>query len=436
MIKLSMRGLFTTWREKKSIALLSRRKVIFVLLFLGMVTSACGGIIIDVPNRAAVTPESTLTATHGKGLTPITKPRSTQVATISPSTSEPPVDTPAPTISPAPTSTPVPSLSPTPTIPAITSPGWEGVTLSTLCLAVWDHYPQSVGAYSLTDEITAATVGLLSRLGIQTVPQGEPCEAELTILLSFRAVGTRYSGGSVLYTGARTNGQLTLSAPERELLVVPVNSMVLLQVDSDSSGRQPASPSDAPYESVWREPVLAGLAQIWGDDVLRVGLGGDGWEAEASNLLRASENTLTPTQLPPSSGTNTTGSSLVVQHDPNPAVFIPAGVSGHEFTCYFQSTIQAHDTGVHIKTFGMDYYVDGKWVRDLKKLTGPWTADEFADWYDCPGAFIPAGEACTDPNNWLGSDYDKPFMGLWYYRGVDERGNPVTGEAQIECGPE
>ena len=411
-------------------------KMTYLILLLGFLTYACGGVIIDIPTRAEVTASITLTATAVDGLTATPELTPALLHTPIPSATEQPTEYPTHTGSPLPTSNPVPSLSPTPTAPAITSTGWEGFRIETVCLAVWDHYPQSVGAVSRTDEITAATASLLALLGIQAVPLREPCEAELTILLSFRAVGTQYSGGSVLYTGARTNGQLTLSAPERELLVVPVNSMVLLQVDSDSRGWQPVSPSDAPYELVWREPVLAGLAQMWGDDVLRVGLGGDGWEADASKLLRVSENTLTPTQLSPSSGTNTTGSSLVVQHDPNPSVFIPAGVSGHEFTCYFQSTIQAHDTGVHIKTFGMDYYVDGKWVRDLKMLTGPWTADEFAEWYDCPGAFIPAGEACTDPNNWLGSDYDKPFKGLWYYRGVDERGNPVTGEAQIECGPE
>jgi len=412
--------------------------LIYSLLIVFLFLAAFGSDLlkIDIPKISNST--SDLLTNVGPTASPTPTSSETLQNTASPTAPPLASETPTPAkpsnTDPTPSPTPAPTL--VPTIPPVTSAGWEGVRIETVCLAVWDHYPQSVGAYSLTEEITAATGSLLSRLGIQAVPLGETCEAELTLLLSFRAVGTQYSGKSVLYTGALSNGQLTLSAPERERLVMSVNSMVLQPVDPESSGWRPVSPSAAPYELVWRETVLAGLAQIWGDDVLRVSLGQDEWQVDASKLLRASENTPIPTRLPASSGATTTSARLVVQHDPNPAVFIPAGVSGHEFTCYFQSTIQVQDAGIHITTFGMDYYVDGEWVRDLKKRTGPWTADEFADWYDCPGAFIPAGEACTDPNNWLGSDNNRPFTGLWYYRGVDEHDNPVSGEAQVECGPE
>ena len=144
---------------------------------------------------------------------------------------QPPAATETPTpVKPAntrlpPTPTPEPTL--LPTLPPVISAGWEGLQIETVCLAVWDHYPQSVGAFTRSDEIAAATSSLLSLLGIQTVPLGEPCEAQLTVLLSFRAVGTQYSGDSVLYTGAQSEGQLTLSAPEYDQLVVPVNGLVI-----------------------------------------------------------------------------------------------------------------------------------------------------------------------------------------------------------------
>jgi len=386
------------------------------------ISESASKLLTNVGPTASPTPESRYTPQKTASSTAPALVSETPTLTKSPDTHQPPSPTPVPTL--------------VPTIPPVTVAEWEGVRIETVCLAVWDHYPQSVGAFSRTDEITAATGSLLSLLGIQAVPLGEPCEAQLTLLLSFRAVGTQYSGDSVLYTGALSDGQMTLSAPARDRLVVPVSSMVLLPVDPESSGWQPESPSDAPYELVWREPVLSGLAQIWGDDVLLVSLGDDEWEADASKLLSASGNTPNSTQVPSSSGSKSTNASFVIRHHPNPSPFLPGGVSNQEFTCYFQSSLLAQDAGVHIKTFGMDYYVDGFWVRDLNKRTGPWTADEFAEWYDCPGAFIPAGETCTDPNNWLGSDNNKPFKGLWYYHGVDEHGNPVSGEAEIECGPE
>jgi hypothetical protein len=379
-------------------------------------------LLANVVPTASFTPESTIS----QQISP--SPTETTAATETPTPAKPANTKPPPS--------PTPAATLLPTLPPVISAGWEGLQIETVCLAVWDHYPQSVGAFTRSDEIAAATSSLLSLLGIQTVPLGEPCEAQLTLLLSFRAVGTQYSGDSVLYTGAQSEGQLTLSAPEHDQLVVSVNGLVSLPADPASSGWQPESPSAAPYELVWREPVLSGLVQIWGEDVLRVIPAGDEWEMEAGKMLRAIEYASIPTQGAASSGTNNANASLVVQHHPNPAAFLPGGVSNQEFTCYFQSALQTQSAGVHIKTFGMDLFVDGLWVSDPNKRTGPWTADEFADWYDCPGAFIPAGESCTDPNNWLGRDNNIPFKGLWYYRGVDEFGHAVSAEAEIECGPE
>jgi hypothetical protein len=268
------------------------------------------------------------------------------------------------------------------------------------------------------------------------VPLGETCEAELTILLAFQVVSTQSFDGSLTFSGALSDGQMILKAPEREHLVVPVNGMALLPVEDTSRRQQTESSATPPFELVWREPVLSGLAQIWGDDVLLLSLDEEEWQTDASKVLRDSEHTPLQTQQPNSSGTKFPRSQLKVEHNPNPATLIPGGISQREYTCYFQTTIQAREVGVHIVEFGMDYLVDGQPVGDPPLGYGPWSADVFADWYDCADAFISAGEGCTDPNNWLGFDRNLPITGVWYYRGIDEHGNPIQAEAEIDCEPE
>jgi hypothetical protein len=290
-----------------------------------------------------------------------------------------------------------------------------------------------MGSFSRADEIETGTRDLLTNLGIQTVPLGEPCQAELTVMLAFQALGTKYLDQEVLYTGASANGQLTLRAPERDQLVFPVSSLARLPSDSSPSGRQPVDPASAPYELVWREPLLSGLAQIWGEAVLFVGLEYEEWQADASNVLADPHYAPIQTRQPSTSEANSSNSQLQVAHNPNPSIFIPGGISSREFTCYFQTTVEAPGVGVHILTFGMDTVMDGDQVGDQTTASGPWSAEMFADWYDCPGAFIPAGETCTDENNWMGVDRDAPFVGIWYYQGVDEQGNLVSGSAEIEC---
>ena len=436
MIELDMPASSTTVIDKPSIRHPKRGCMIYLLLLLSLVSLACRGIIIDVPSRSRAVPSSTCTATQAKASTATRRSTATLRATPSPSATEQPVDTPTPTSTPQPTRSPTASLSPTPTIPTINAPGWEDLTVETLCLAIWDHYPQTMGSFSRADEIGTETRDLLANLGIQTVPLGEPCQAELTVILAFQALGTKYSDQEVLYTGASANGQLTLRAPEREQLVFPVSSLALFPSDSSPTDRQPVDPASAPYELVWREPLLSGLAQIWGEAVLFAGLEYEEWQADASNVLADPQYAPIQTRQPSTSEPNSSNSQLQVAHNPNPSKFIPGGISSREFTCYFQTTVEAAGAGIHIVTFGMDTVIDDDQVLDQAAASGPWSADEFADWYDCPGAFIPAGGACTDENNWLGSDKGVPFVGIWYYRGVDEQGKLVSGEAEIECVPE
>jgi hypothetical protein len=427
---------FPTGGEGQSISRPKGSRMLNLVLLFSLVSFACSGVVIDIPSRSEDTPKGISSATEVKDSISTQKPTATLSRTPAPTGTDPPPETRTPTISPRPTSSATPSPSATTTFPTVIASGWEGITVETVCLSVWDYYPQSAGGFSLTDEITEASGHLLSLLGIEAVPLGETCQADLTILLAFQAVSTQSSDRNVTLSGALSDGQVILKAPEREQLVVPVSGMALLPVENSSSERQPENPSRPPFELVWREPVLSGLAQIWGDDVLLLGLEEDEWQTDASKVLRDAEHTPIQTRQPTSSGTKSPGGQLTVEHNPNPAILIPGGISQREYTCYFQTTIQAREAGVHIVEFGMDYLVDDQPVGDPQQGYGPWSAEVFADWYDCAGAFIPAGEGCTDPNNWLGFDRNTPITGVWYYRGVDEHGHPVQAEAEIDCEPE
>ncbi len=81
----------------------------------------------------------------------------------------------------------------------------------------------------------------------------------------------------------------------------------------------------------------------------------------------------------------------------------------------------------------MKFWQDGEWRASPSNDGKPWSPEDFADWYSCPGAYIPAGKTCTDPQNWNSNDTGEATRGLWYFSGVDDKGNAVQAEAEIEC---
>jgi hypothetical protein len=89
---------------------------------------------------------------------------------------------------------------------------------------------------------------------------------------------------------------------------------------------------------------------------------------------------------------------------------------------------------VRIEEFGAYERVNDHWV--LSTFTGkPFTPKDFVDWYSCPGAYIEAGQECSDPKNWTGGNAPFSSTGKWYFKGIDDNGNIVIGEAVVECQP-
>lgn len=134
-------------------------------------------------------------------------------------------------------------------------------------------------------------------------------------------------------------------------------------------------------------------------------------------------------------GTITTNTLLEVTHYPSPAKFQPGGSSGSAYTCAFKTSVKAIRAGVHIEKFGAYFWENNQWVHSTSNNGQPWSSDEFADWYSCPGAYIGPGQECYDPNNWIGGDSSNMTKSKWYYIGVDDNGNALQGEAIIECQP-
>ena len=142
--------------------------------------------------------------------------------------------------------------------------------------------------------------------------------------------------------------------------------------------------------------------------------------------------------FPGLAGTIPTGSPtsarLEVIHYPNPAKFQSGGASGAAYTCVYKTSVKAIGTGVQIEKFGTYFWANNQWVHNTSN-NQPWSPQEFADWYSCPGAYIGPGQECSDPNNWNGSDTPGLTKVKWYYIGVDDNGNEVQGESVIECQP-
>jgi hypothetical protein len=130
-----------------------------------------------------------------------------------------------------------------------------------------------------------------------------------------------------------------------------------------------------------------------------------------------------------------TVAQIKVTHNPNPAKFLPGGASESAYTCAYKSSVMAIGTGVRIEKFGMYFWENNQWVHSTSNNGQPWSAQDFADWYSCPGSYIKAGQEYSDPNNWSGTDAPSLTKGKWYYAGVDDNGNDVQGEAVIECQP-
>jgi hypothetical protein len=188
---------------------------------------------------------------------------------------------PTATSQPTPTPTPFPEKGP-PTIR-----GWEEGKVESVCLKAELSFPQIIG--KIPEPIDETTRKILTRLGLQVVANGSPCEATLTLTLSGEAFKAYYVPGGTCYTGGKVDGQIQLTSDGQPPLNFPItaNKPVpeSIWVDWCQARRQPV---DYPFKDLWFEPLTDDLSRIWGPQVLVYVLDEDvdqHWQTSVSRRL-------------------------------------------------------------------------------------------------------------------------------------------------------
>lgn len=125
---------------------------------------------------------------------------------------------------------------------------------------------------------------------------------------------------------------------------------------------------------------------------------------------------------------------IKVVHEPATALATLTGKSERraKYTWWHKTTVSSLGGDVTVVEFGAFMWQDGKWVGGGSFTGKPYTAAEFAEWYQCPKAVLKKGEAYTDPTNWSTDAELRAGKVRWYFVGTDAKGKRVKGEAVIE----
>jgi hypothetical protein len=188
----------------------------------------------------------------------------------------------APESSPSHTASPTqPPPSTTPTyIPTLEPFAAQGITA--VCLLAEETYEDSshhshqvTPTTELISEHRAMLTKWLEQAGIEVVSNGQDCHATLRIQLAYFALGQSYIGAprEACYTGALVEGRILLEKPQQDL----GTSYVQAELPT-LEGTITSCPLEqqAPFEYVWAEAVLEGLASLWSSEIPRQALLEDG----------------------------------------------------------------------------------------------------------------------------------------------------------------
>ncbi len=140
--------------------------------------------------------------------------------------------------------------------PSATSTTSQEQAIQTLCLKVEQSYPEIEEEFSLP--IAETVQRILAGPGLKVVAEGTPCDAALVVALTGEPIGANYSRGGFCYTGAKFNGEMTLTMSERAPLTVPISGRKsTLSVTWGCPGE-----AGAPFGRVLPGAVLDGLADL------------------------------------------------------------------------------------------------------------------------------------------------------------------------------
>ncbi len=119
---------------------------------------------------------------------------------------------------------------------------------------------------------------------------------------------------------------------------------------------------------------------------------------------------------------------IEVMHTPNPARATRGGRSGQRYTYQYETTVRSLVGDLKIEEFGAFTKEWGRWQLSTI-YNRPFSASEFAEWYECPGSLLSDGQACSDKANYTGSDTLNESESLWYFVGVAADGARYRGTA-------
>lgn len=120
---------------------------------------------------------------------------------------------------------------------------------------------------------------------------------------------------------------------------------------------------------------------------------------------------------------------LTVTHTPEAVEKSFSGPSGSQWA---HSTTVASTVGpVTIVEYGFLLERNGRWT-DETWIKSKYSASEFAENFESPGAKLLPGKTYTDEWNRSMSDNRPEQLGKWYFIGVDSEGNRVKGEANLK----
>ena len=123
---------------------------------------------------------------------------------------------------------------------------------------------------------------------------------------------------------------------------------------------------------------------------------------------------------------------IVVTHTPNPAAAQEGVLGKYRYGWVYRTTVRSTGGPLKMEEFGALGWSGNRWV--FTSFTGkPFTAQDFAEWYSCPGAKLQPSTEYSDPKNWTGSDTLRPSKSKWYFIARDETGRRVKGEAVIDA---
>ena len=232
---------------------MARASWLFVVL--ALVATACGG-NEAVTDEVSSSAEATATASSEERSETEDTTSTVQAPTTSISEpAEPPEST----------TTTEPAESTTTTLPPsvpVVLPGFEETVVRTICVSVDHPYP----AIDEADKppLDGVVADALEEMGLVVVAGQNGCDATLAFDVEGQALGEEYSFGSgpaTEYSGAANAGTAAFVVDGLEALRVELQGR--LDPPFMVSDSRP-TPSDAPFEAAFVEPLLTVMGEVWG----------------------------------------------------------------------------------------------------------------------------------------------------------------------------